>query len=100
VNYNSLINSNYQEVDNAGMMAIRLLIRLGIEEIYLAGFDGFRVDGKESFYSDNLVDMDNAESSTERNLSIKEQIAELSQQVTLVFVTPSAYTQINKVLNF
>jgi 4-hydroxy 2-oxovalerate aldolase len=91
VNYNSLINSNYQEVDNAGMMAIRLLIRLGIEEIYMAGFDGFRVNGKDSFYSDNIVDMDNAEISIERNSSIKEQIAELSQQVTLVFVTPSAY---------
>jgi hypothetical protein len=49
------------------------------------------VDGKESFYSDNLVDMDNVEISIERNSSIKEQVAELSQQVTLVFVTPSAY---------
>ncbi len=93
VNYNSLINSNYAEIDNAGIMAIRLLLRVGIKEVFLAGFDGFRINGKASFYSESIVDMSNARSSNERNISTKKQLAEIAQQINLVFVTPSAYCE-------
>ncbi len=35
--------------DNAGLMAIKLLISLGVDEIHLAGFDGYSHDVKQNY---------------------------------------------------
>ncbi|MDE5558712.1 MAG: aldolase catalytic domain-containing protein [Ruminococcus sp.] len=44
VEYSSLLNSIEAVKDNAGLMCIRLFIDLGVQEIWLAGFDGYTHD--------------------------------------------------------
>lgn len=49
VKYKDLINENEAVRDNAGLMAIKLLITYGVQQIYLAGFDGYSHDIKENY---------------------------------------------------
>lgn len=48
-NYFDLLLTNEAVKDNAGLMAIKFLMALGVEEIYLAGFDGYSHDVQQNY---------------------------------------------------
>lgn len=52
--YSDLINSEDAVKDNAGLMAIKLLCNYGVNEIYLAGFDGYAHDSGENYADSHL----------------------------------------------
>lgn len=89
VNYNSLVDTRYKVGDAAGVMAIRMLIRAGVKMVYLAGFDGFMTNGKESYYDSRLGYSIDAEENSERNKEYKRIINELKSQIEMKFLTPS-----------
>lgn len=91
INYNGLINANYREVDISGAMAIRLLKKMDITQVYLAGFDGFSVDDRESFCNEKLYHKIDSEANELRNSSFEEQLQDLSKQIDLRFITPTRY---------
>lgn len=53
VDYASLLNDVEGVKDNAGLMAIKLLIMAGAKKIYLAGFDGYSYDISENYTKGN-----------------------------------------------
>lgn len=53
-NYSNLLNNVSEVEDNAGLMAIKFFMKYGINEIYLAGFDGYSHDF-ESNYTDSQM---------------------------------------------
>lgn len=90
VNYKSLVCSKYGEADNACLMLLRLLKKIGRRRITIAGFDGFSV-GRENYHSDNVQNIVNSEIITERNKNISAQLKELMQDMQIHFLTPSMY---------
>lgn len=90
VNYKSLVCSKYGEADNACLMLLRLLKKIGRKRITIAGFDGFSV-GRENYHSDNVQNIVNSEIITERNKNISAQLKELMQDMQIHFLTPSMY---------
>ncbi len=48
-NYSQLLGEG-DGSDNAGAMLIRILKRIGVSKVYLAGFDGFDVDASVNYY--------------------------------------------------
>jgi 4-hydroxy 2-oxovalerate aldolase len=53
--YCDLITNEEAVKDNAGLMAIRFLINYGVEEIYLAGFDGYSHDERENYGDSHMA---------------------------------------------
>ena len=55
VEYKSLLNDIPGVRDNAGLMAIQLMMNLNASEIFLAGFDGYNFNNYENYGSDSLT---------------------------------------------
>lgn len=47
IQYRDLLNGEEAVSDNAGLMAIKFLISQNVDEIYLAGFDGYSMMRKK-----------------------------------------------------
>lgn len=91
VNYESILFfENNQCRDNALLMLLNLLIKLGCTQVYLAGFDGYDIGGNNyfsteyEFASTNKVNM-------ERNVQISSALRSLSTQIGINFITKSLY---------
>ena len=54
VNYSDLINTVDKVNDNAGLMAIKMMINLGVKEIYLAGFDGYSYLSEQNYAKNEM----------------------------------------------
>ncbi len=89
VNYGSLLNHSKITYDNAGLMAIKLLLHLGVSEINLAGFDGFSQNNNHYDHRKKSrleqVDIDI------RNKEMQEMLKFYSTQAKISFVTQTSY---------
>ena len=52
--YFSLINDKDVVSDNAGLMAVKLMIFLGVKKIFLAGFDGYSLSPQNDYANEDL----------------------------------------------
>jgi 4-hydroxy 2-oxovalerate aldolase len=84
------VQSELFEIDNSGMMCLRLLKLLGVSKIALAGFDGFTLS-KNDYADNNLEYFSDAEVTTKRNASIVRQLAELRIGSKIEFITTTIY---------
>jgi 4-hydroxy 2-oxovalerate aldolase len=83
------LNSADEVSDNAGMMAMNLLEKLGVGKLALAGFDGF---GKnDNYYTDKILTSADNVRIENMNFHIAERIDKLRQSVPVTFVTKSSY---------
>lgn len=90
VNYTDLLIDNAIISDNAGLMLINLLKRLSINQIFMAGFDGYNIN--EANYSANDMELvKTKENIKELNIAIKEQIKNISRTLDIKFITNSKY---------
>lgn len=88
LNYESLLSED-TETDNSGLMALSLMQKIGVKQVYLAGFDGFKENSnyykKElSYYIDNNV-------LQKRNDNIRASLHAFQGKLSIKFVTPSIY---------
>lgn len=95
INYGNYITYD-AEGDNAGVMLCRLLISLGVEAIYLAGFDGFSIaDNASNFYNSESTFSEQKKAYDEKNQNIKKQFDSLQAEFPLTFLTRSSYSDGN-----
>ena len=88
-NYESLIVSDTAANDNALVLMLNALVRLGMKKVYLAGFDGFSKDSMKNYYSTghNYV----LENESDKNAEISAQLKRISEQMKLIFITQTLY---------
>lgn len=91
VNYGSLLQG---DSDSTGILVLRFLIRLGIKHVLLAGYDGFTAGGNH--YNENLDNYMSLETVATLNNSMSRHLHEISEILSLEFVTPSVYEEIKK----
>ena len=96
VNYNKLIDKNFVQPDNAGIMLMRLLCELGIKKITLAGFDGFSRNSSNNYFSSSISSGLSHEALNIKNEDIKNQINKLKDKISIKFLTPSLYNKREK----
>ena len=88
VNYSQLSNPDSPAGDNSLYLVMKMLVKLNVKEIYLAGFDGF------SKYAQNYFDKTLQFKSTDANditLEISKLIKEIKQYAKVEFLTESNY---------
>lgn len=89
LNYASYTSSSAEIVDNSGLMALRMLIRLGLKSVWIAGMDGY-----SSFigdYVDQRLAYCFAEGAARRNSLISQELQEIGRRISLQFLTETYY---------
>ena len=99
VNYDSVVDRTQEYSDNASLMLMRILQRVGVVSYYVAGFDGFTVNG--SYYNKTDFSEERFRSQYESiNKGVAHQLSmfadSLKHPEDIQFVTPSIYTHIFK----
>ena len=95
INYNLVIQRGWDHYDNAVILALRLLSRIGAKDIYLAGFDGFKEDYDDSYADKTLPNLNPENKWVELNNEIRSMFGELYDslkgRMDISFLTPSIY---------
>lgn len=90
VNYASLIDESSEFPDNSMMMLIRLLLKVGVKQVALAGFDGYTADNV-NFYDANMEYSFIKEKADSLNESGRAFFDSVKDQIKVFFVTTSNY---------
>lgn len=88
LNYADLCFDEKGKCDNCVIMILKLLIKLGVKKVHLAGFDGYQQDGN------NYITSYMASQHTkghEENVKNSAYIANIRKQMELCFLTESIY---------
>lgn len=95
VNFNLVIKRGWEHFDNAVILAIRLLNKLNANDIYIAGFDGFKTKYNESYADESLPTLNPDNKWDELNEEIKGMYKELYDSVkgsmNITFLTESIF---------
>lgn len=91
VNYGSLVEPNQEESDNAGLMLLRLLKKIGVRDVAIAGYDGFSQDVHENYCDDQYINSTITEIFAERNQNVGKQLRQMCQTMNICFLTPTRY---------
>lgn len=88
VNYSSYCCDNPDVMENSGLMLLRLLQKMDVKEVFVAGLDGYEVN-KSNYYDSNLNA--NFEKIFERNQIISDELKEIEKNMIINFITPTVY---------
>ena len=95
VNFNLLIKRGWKHFDNAVIMCLRLLNKLHVTDIALAGFDGFSNQYSESYFDVSLPSLNTEGNWEELNKEIKSMFQDFKEvtadSININFITKSIY---------
>lgn len=95
VNYNMLIKRGWDHFDNSGMMCLRLLNKLHVSEVALAGFDGFGNIHADNYADETLPHINPGKAWEELNDEISDMLKDFrnstNKYMKIEFVTKSKY---------
>lgn len=97
IGFNNVIKRGWTHFDNAAICAFRLLDRLQVKKVAIAGFDGFRTRYNESYADEHLpsLNMDNQWDAL--NTEITEMLVDFKKNAThckdIFFVTDSLFNK-------
>lgn len=94
VSYADLLNDVEMVRDNAGLMLIKLLIRLGVGKVLIAGMDGYSGDRLHNFADEKMTLFQNDAALTAQNVGMSKVLSAARKQIPLEFVTTPKYVTI------
>lgn len=99
VNFNTLIKRGWEHFDNAVITFLRLLDKLEVRDVYIAGFDGFKTKYNESYADESLPTLNPDNKWDELNEEILEMYADFREStrnhMNVCFVTESIFASKN-----
>lgn len=94
-NYAELLNSIESVRDNAGMMLIKFLIKMGVKEVLLAGFDGYSHDERQNYAEQRMAMITRKAILDEMNVGMSSMLNEYSKQIKIKFLTKPRFVNMN-----
>ena len=94
LNYSSYVIENEVVADNPTLMLLKVFIAIGVQEVTIAGFDGFSADPNENYFQKGLSMGSSVFSKEMRNEQTSIELAKLMDKIKVNFLTPSKYIQI------
>jgi 4-hydroxy 2-oxovalerate aldolase len=91
VNYSSLLAKENPIRDNPLIMFLHLLNKIGIKEIWMAGFDGYVQDNADNYYEDYMRFLYCQDNVVLRNEAIGNELNILSSSMRINSLTPTRY---------
>ena len=97
VNFNSVIKRGWEHFDNAVICCLRLLNKLDVKHVALAGFDGFKTSYNESYADSSLPTLNPNGEWNKLNEEIKDIfkdfVISVQSQMNIEFVTESIFSE-------
>lgn len=93
-NYDSYLARDISIVDNSGLMLMKILRSCGINKIFIAGMDGYKYSSHDNKVTNQYSSVKN--SKEQINLAMSVEIDALQKDISIIFITPSEYLQVNK----
>ena len=90
LNYAELCFDDKGKCDNCVIMLIKLLIRLGITEVTVAGFDGYQ--SEKCNYASSYMASQHTKG-LEENIRIRRYVDDIQKQIAINFLTKSVYVE-------
>ena len=91
VDYASYLNDS-ELPDNAALMLLALLSRLGVTRIAVAGLDGFSGDAEKNYFSRELINPSKGDAEENpRNAIMRKELARVATRMELRWLTSSLY---------
>ena len=88
VNFASFSSEYPEVIDNSGLMALKLLSRVGVKKVLIAGMDGYSAGND---YADSSLDYDFSDVAESRNGLIAKEISAMMAKMDISFLTPTKY---------
>lgn len=85
--YSNLLSSNEAVKDNAGLMAIRFIMSLGVKDVYLAGFDGYTHDIGDNYGDSNMAFVTKNAVLDAMNKGMIKVLKQYAKEINIVFLT-------------
>lgn len=95
VDYGSLVKHGWVNLDSSAILLLRLLLRCNVQEVFVAGLDGY-TNKENTFYKSELnIGMDKEEMSMHNrdNLLMIEEMLNDNPEFSIHFITESIYSQ-------
>ena len=92
INYHTICNDTVIVEDNAMLMILKLLTKLEIRDVYIAGMDGYSSNYEENYFDSNM--QMNAEKGYERliNEGIKRELGKIKSVINCYWITQSIFS--------
>ena len=91
VRYKDLLNQEELVEDNAGLMLTKLLLRLNVKKLYIAGMDGYSANPDENYAEQKMNIHTDKEEADKKNSGIMKVLKEIGQDMEIEFVTTPKY---------
>lgn len=94
VSFERAVKRGWDHFDNAAICCLRLMEKLGVKEIFIAGFDGFKGSYNESYADESLPSIIPGKKWNELNDEIKDMfrdVKNISKNMNITFLTESYF---------
>ncbi len=91
VKYSSLLDYNAQIIDNSFLMLLKIIKKIGIEEVFVAGFDGYATDDSPNYINPDMEYQFTSAEAAELNQYVIGELSKLSSGFKVNFLTSSYY---------
>lgn len=91
IDYEKWVLVDGEVQDSSGIVALNLISKFDVEEIILAGFDGFHVNMTKNYYDKSMNNSITAEKAELKNQYFKKYVKALKESVRISFLTKSLY---------
>lgn len=91
VNYADLLNSSIDVSDSSGMMLLKLLVKVSVKKVTLAGFDGYKKNPVWNYYDEKMIGSIDSEALSKKNKAMNVQFCKRSKEMKIEFLTPTKY---------
>lgn len=95
VKYQDLLNDTEIVRDNAGLMAVNLMIKMGANKIVMAGFDGYSYDMSENFAEPEMIIFEEKARIDAMNYGMGKVLSEYSKLIEISFLTEHPYYELD-----
>lgn len=93
-NYASLLNNIESVRDNAGMMLIKYLIEMGVQEVIIAGIDGYSHDVSKNYAEQQMTMITKRAILDAMNVGMSTILIEYAKQINIKFLTERRFVSI------
>lgn len=91
VDYNSLLNHALEEKDNSAILLLTLLKNIRVDEIFIAGLDGYQRQDQPSYLDENMEFYMSDDQINRKNRVLKMALDVLKNDIKLHFLTESIF---------
>lgn len=92
LDYESLIDRDAPFMDNSFLMLMRMLKRINIQEVFLAGFDGYSSNNASNYYLSRMEYDSAKRRGNEINENVNKVLSKLKKDIIPHFITKTIYS--------